>query len=73
MKMKKLSATDRVDLFEEKIFSENHITLSDEARDQIFWLYENEIEFTFSVDKHRNMELKLTHEEDVMGFKLRWD
>lgn len=70
---KKQTACEKVDLFEEKLYAEKKITLAEEARDQIFWLYDNGVEFTFTVDKDRHMELKLKHEEDVMGFKLRWD
>lgn len=71
--MKKQTATDKVDLFEEDIFKKHQISLSDEARDQVFWLYDNGIEFTFTVTKEGTPNLQLVDMEDVVGFKLRWD
>lgn len=71
--VKKISATDKVDLFEEDIFTKHQISLSEEARDQVFWLYDNEVEFTFTVTKEGTPHLQLTDIEDVVGFKLRWD
>ena len=69
---KKQTATDKVDLFEEEIFTKHQISLSDEARDQVFWLYDNGVNFTFTVTNGKP-NLQLDDMEDVMGFKLRWE
>lgn len=70
--MKEKSASDKVDLFEEEILLNHQISLGDEAREQIYWLYDNNVDFTFTITKEGKANLELTHVEDVVGFKLRW-
>lgn len=72
MNKKKLSTSDKVDLFVEKFYEKYQGGLGPEALDQIYWLYDNNIEFTLKVDKNQHTTLAMA-DEDFIGFKLRWN
>lgn len=76
MKMStRLSTVGKVDKVDEYYYSKTHKHLTINNLDKLFWLYDNDIVFRYSVAGTWNLDLIIEIDDDVdmMGYKLRWE